>query len=348
MAADPFGGRYAGRRVLVTGHTGFLGGWTVRWLARLGAEVAGYSRGQRSGPPGPALTSFDGDVADAGRLAGVLARFAPEIVLHLAGQTIVAAACRAPAATFRGNVLGTVGVLDAALHQPSVRSVVVAGSPATAPLTDGLELSPYPASKLAAEAAVACYAHPRTQQAAGRAAPLAIAVARPGVMLGGDWAEGRLLADVARAVGRGQPVTLNAPGAVRPWQHVLDGISGMLTLADRLIGGPLPSRRYDLGCLEQGAGAAVRDVVGGFLAAYGVPDWPVRITGDGPADRLDLGYQAAAADMGWRPAWALPDALDASARWYRAAAAGPAELDTAIDDVISAYSAAACSAWAAA
>jgi len=355
MTGELFGGGYAGRRVLVTGHTGFLGTWAVRWLSALGAEVAGYSRAQRLAdtPPSARTRVFTGDVADAGRVAEALAAFQPEIVLHLAGNTVVAAGFRVPAATFRGNVDGTVAVLDAATRQESVRCVVVTGTPAVARLDDNLQLGPYAASKLAVEACVAAFAHARTQQAAGRSEPLRIGLARPGVMIGGDWAEGRLLADIVRAIRDERPVTLAAPEAVRPWQHVLEGVSGALMLAARLWSGPAPRRRYDFGCGQQATGMSVRDVVDGFLAAYGLPGWPVRINagtaaGRGADDRVELGYAAAHADLGWHPVWGLPRALRASAAWYEAADGGPGPLAAVMDDQIAAYTADASRAWAAA
>jgi CDP-glucose 4,6-dehydratase len=353
MPAEPYSGGYAGRRVLVTGHTGFLGSWVTRWLGALGAEVAGYSRGQRTAaaplntePPRTGAREFAGDIADAGCLAAAMAAFQPQIVLHLAGSTVVAAGFRDPAATFRSNVAGTAAVLDAATRLASVRCVVVTGTPAVTHLGDDLQLGPYAASKLAVEACVAAYAHDRTQQAAGRAEPLRIGLARPGVMIGGDWSEGRLLADVVRAIRDGQPVILAAPGAVRPWQHVLDGVSGALTLAARLWAGPAPRRRYDFGCGQHGAGLTVQEVVGGFISAYGVPGWPVRAAGGGADDRVELGYAAAQADLGWRPVWDLSRALTACASWYQAAPAGPGALAAAMDDQIAAYSADAARAWA--
>jgi CDP-glucose 4,6-dehydratase len=355
MSTELFGGGYAGRRVLVTGHTGFLGSWAVRWLSALGAEVAGYSRGQRTAdtPSSQRIRAFAGDVTDAGRVAEAVADFRPEIVLHLAGSTVVAAGFRAPAATFRVNVAGTSAVLDAATRQESVRCVVVTGTAAVARLDDSLQLGPYAASKLAVEACIAAFAHGRTQQAAGRVEPLRIGLARPGVMIGGDWAEGRLLADVARAIKDEQPVTLGAPEAVRPWQHVLDGLSGALTLAACLRSGPSPRRRYDFGCDQQATGMSVQDVVTGFLAAYGLPDWPVRISGGTPAsrgadDRVELGYAAADADLGWHPVWGLPRALRACAAWYQAAPGGPDSLAAVMDEQIAAYTADASRAWAAA
>jgi CDP-glucose 4,6-dehydratase len=348
VPGELYGGSYGGRRVLVTGHTGFLGTWAARWLGTLGAEVAGYSRGERTPdtPPSGSMRVFAGDIADTGAVAAAMAGFRPEIVLHLAGSTIVAAGFRDPVATFRSNVAGTVAVLDAAMRQDSVRCVVVTGTPAATHLGDDLRLGPYPASKLAVEACVAAYAHERTQQAAGRADPLRLGLARPGVMIGGDWAEGRLLADVVRAVRDEHPVVLGAPEAVRPWQHVLEGVSGALTLAARLWAGPAPRRRYDFGCGQHAAGMSVRDVVGGFLAAYGLPDWPIRTSCGGADDRVELGYAAAQADLGWRPVWNLSGALRACAGWYQAVAAGPDAVAAVMDDQVAAYAADAARAWA--
>lgn len=361
MTGELFAGGYAGRRVLVTGHTGFLGSWAVRWLSALGAEVAGYSRGQRTGDTldtsdtaSGRMRVYAGDVADAGRVAAAMAAFRPEIVLHLAGNTVVAAGFRDPAATFRGNVGGTAAVLDAATRQESVRCVVVTGTPAVSRLDDNLQLGPYAASKLAVEACVAAFAHSRTQQDAGRVSPLGIGLARPGVMIGGDWAEGRLLADVVRAIRQERPVTLAAPAAVRPWQHVLDGLGGALMLAARLCAGPAPRRRYEFGCGEHVTGMSVQDVVAGFLSAYGLPGWPVRV-GDGtgqPVNRgaddiVELGYTAARADLGWQPVWDLSRALRACAAWYQAAQARPDSLAAVMDEQIAAYTADASRVWAA-
>jgi CDP-glucose 4,6-dehydratase len=371
MSGELYTGVYAGRRVLVTGHTGFVGSWAARWLGALGAEVAGYSRGQRrqtaspnTEPPSVGMRVFAGDIADAGSVAAAMSAFRPEIVLHLAGSTVVAAGFRDPAMTFRSNVAGTVAVLDAATRQPSVRCVVVTGTPAITPLGDDLRLGPYAASKLAVEACVAAYAHDRTQQAAGRADPLRIGLARPGVMIGGDWAEGRLLADVVRSIRAGQPVILGAPQAVRPWQHVLEGVSGALSLAARLWTGPASRRRYDFGCGQRPAGMAVQDVVGEFLAAYGLPGWPVRSAaaggtsdrpgrggtsdkaGGGADDRVELGYAAAQAELGWRPVWSLSRALRECVAWYQAAPAGPDALAATMDEQIAAYAADAGHVWA--
>jgi CDP-glucose 4,6-dehydratase len=333
IRANLFDGVYAGRRVLVTGSTGFLGGWTTRWLAALGADVAGYSRGGTGGAGWP--VTYRGDIADPAAVAAAVDAFAPEIIVHLAAQATVVAGFRSPLSAFAANVVGTGAVLDAAVHQPATRAVVVIGSPAAVDVDDALELNPYPASKLATEVIVGAFAHPRTRAVSGRSEPLGLGVARPGVMLGGDWAEGRLLADVVRSVRAGEPVVLRAPGAVRPWQHVLDGVSGALLLGARLYAGDPPRRRYEFGRPDPASAEPVQAVVTRFLAALGRPDHPLRIEGQG-GDRIELGAEAAQAELGWAPVWDLDTTLTKAAQWYGAA---QAEADgPVVDRTIAAYS----------
>lgn len=317
MRPEPFRGWYAGRTVLVTGHTGFVGWWVTRFLAGLGATVVGLSRkpGHPAGSSPPGLIPVPADITDPAAVAAALATHQPEVLLHLAGQAIVGASVRDPLATFTANVTGTAVVLDAALRHPSVRSLVAVSSPAAGA---GGGSDPYTASKRAAEAVATGYTHPPTQRAAGREQPLAIGIARPGVMIGGGPGGSRLLDDVVHAVGAGRPVTLRGPASVRPWQHVLEAVSGMLTLAWLLATAPPPQFAYDFGRLSPAGCEPVAELVAAFLAAYGEPDWPVSHAGDGAGDRTELGCAAAAADLGWRPAWELSHAVAATARWYRA------------------------------
>jgi CDP-glucose 4,6-dehydratase len=337
MSTEPFAGGYTGRRVLVTGHTGAVGAWTVRWLADLGAEVTGLSRGQRNpAMPLPAgVRSVSGDATDPGLVGALLRKHGVETVLHLAGQAVVADGFAEPYRTFADNTLGTAAVLDAALREPHVRAVVVAGTPADATLTVGTPLAPYAGSKLAAEAVVAGYAHEATQRAAGRTVPLAVAVARPGVLLGGDWTPGRLLTDVVTAVRAGRPVVLRGGGSVRPWQHVLDGVSGLLTLGARLGSAPASRRRHDFGC-PAGDDRTTADVVAAFLRAYGRPSWPVEGGGSGSADRLALDCAVAHREWGWRPVWDVDRAAVAAAAWYRAID-DPDALGAATDTILAGY-----------
>jgi CDP-glucose 4,6-dehydratase len=338
MSIDLFAGGYAGRRVLVTGHTGAVGTWLTRWLAGLGADVVGLSRGRREPamPPPAGVRTVAGDVTGPDRLRRLLRDHRTELIFHLAGQAVVADGFAAPYRTFADNVLGTVAVLDAALHEARVRAVVLIGTPADGVLRADAPLAPYAGSKVAAEAAAAGYAHELTQRAAGRVAPLAVAVARPGVMLGGDWTPGRLLTDVVTAIRAGRPVTLRGGGSVRPWQHVLDGVSGILTLGARLASAPLARRRHDFGCPATDGGATTADVVAAFLRAYGSPHWPV-IAERGPgSDRLTLDCAVAGRELGWRPVWELDRTAAAAARWYLAYGR-PGALGAVADAVLGEY-----------
>lgn len=336
MSGEPFGGGYAGRRILVTGHTGFVGSWAVRWLRQLGAEVAGYSRGRSRPPvPPPELTTLAGDIQDPDRTAAVVREYAPQLVLHLAGETLVSRGFAAPAETFRNNLLGAVSVLDAALHCPTTEGVLLLGTPAAGAGPAG----PYAASKRAVEAVATGYAHARTQQPV-RDRPVQVAVIRPGVMVGGDWAADRLVPDAVRAVRAGQPVPLRQPDAVRPWQHVLDGLSGVLAAGQQILSGTLPRLYYDLGRPEPASAEPAADLVAALLAGLGVPDWPV-VAGPGGGDRLVQDCAAATEDLGWRPAWDLPALAAATGRWYQAAGADPAAVAAITDAQIEQFLAAA-------
>src|SRR4051812_24320220 len=238
---------WRGRRVLVTGHTGFKGSWLCLWLHALGAEVTGFA-----GPPPTepslfdaarvheGLTSLTGDVRDLGRLVDVLRRARPEVVVHLAAQPIVRRSHREPVETFATNVLGTVNLLEAVrTAAPDVRAVVSVtsdkcyrnvGTERGYREDDALGgRDPYSSSKACQELVSAAY---RDTYFAGATA---LATARAGnVIGGGDWAQDRLVPDLMRAALAGRPVTVRSPDSVRPWQHVLNPLSGYLRLAERL------------------------------------------------------------------------------------------------------------------
>jgi CDP-glucose 4,6-dehydratase len=336
MTSEPFGGFYSGRRVLVTGHTGFLGDWLTRWLVHMGAHVVGYSRSAR---PTAGWIAEPGDVTDAARLRAVFRRHRPDVVLHAAGQALVPAGFADPAGTMRANVLGSVNVLDAALRSGEARVVTLVGTPGAATVGPRDVADPYTASKCAAAAVAAAYAHPVTQQQAGRQAPLGVAVARPGVLLGGEWGAGRLLPTVVRAVAEQRPVVLQRPAARRPWQHVLDAASGILA-ASAHVGRQDAAMQvtYPLGRPDPGTAEPVRDVVALFLKHLGRPEWPVEVATEGAGDPVPpLDCATAGADLGWRPVWTLDDTLAAAAQWYRAAGAAPTGAPDVADQQIGNY-----------
>lgn len=235
---------YRGRRVLITGHNGFVGSWLTYVLSLAGAHVVGYSLSPVEGGIAEALDlddrclSIEGDVRDLQALEQVFRAHQPEIVFHLAAQPLVLASFEDPLGTLSTNVMGTANVLESIRRQPSVRSCVVITSDkcyATSPEAHD-ESDPfggddlYSASKGAAEIVIQAYRH----SFFGRSAQ-AVAAARAGnIVGGGDWAEHRIVPDSIRAIQAGEPVRLRHPEAVRPWQHVLDAVAGYLRLGDAL------------------------------------------------------------------------------------------------------------------
>ena len=331
---------WRGRRVFVTGHTGFKGGWLTALLHRLGAEVTGYALA-----PEPGLNLFDmarindlaarshlADIRNGAALAAALWESRPSVVLHLAAQALVGRARAEPAETFEVNVMGTARLLDAVRATPTVEAVVVVTSdkvydnaewPWAYRETDRLGgKEPYGASKAACEILLQAYRH--SYFSGDR--PVPIASARAGnVIGGGDWAADRLVPDAMRAFGDGQDLIVRNPAAVRPWQHVLEPLAGYLRLAQALTEGlDVPA---DGGFNFGPAGDDARPVaaVADALAAR----W-----GEGAAWRQDPGVQPyearllevdsarARTALGWTPRWRLDAGLDRTVDWYMAVHAG--------------------------
>ena len=238
---------WRGRSVFLTGHTGFVGGWLAFWLVRMGARVMGYSLNPPSKPcfhDGVGLAAMvrgiHGDVRDRLRLTEAIAAARPEVLLHLAAQPLVGFAFHDPYDTFTTNVLGTLNVLEASAAAASIETVVVfttdkvyaeSGPPRRFQEDDPLGgAEPYALSKASAEFAVMAYRH---SQAMREHPDRALATVRAGNIIGGgDWAADRLMPDAVRAFQAGIPLVLRKPNAVRPWQFVLDAVSGLLLLAE--------------------------------------------------------------------------------------------------------------------
>jgi len=331
---------WRGRRVFVTGHTGFVGGWLCLWLSHLGAEVHGYSL------PAPTSPSFH-DVADlpaliAGRkgdirqardlLAGVTdAR--PEIAFHLAAQPLVRLAHRNPVDTFSTNVMGTVNFLEALRHVPTLQSAVVfttdkvyrnVGWLWPYRETDALGgEEPYGASKVCAEWVTAAYR--RSYFADTDKAPAIVVMRAGNIIGGGDWALDRLVPDAIRAFAIDKPLVIRHPGAIRPWQHVLEAVRGLLVLAER------SAKERGLGDLEGwNFGPPERDSRPvGELADLMVGCWGDQANwqdgGDGSipeATTLLLASHKAAKHLGWQTHWSLQENVAATIAWYKAHLAG--------------------------
>lgn len=342
---------WAGRRVLLTGHTGFKGGWLALWLQELGAEVYGYAL---PAPVEPSLWQAArlaervpgtlADIRDAQRVAEVVAAFRPEVVLHLAAQPLVRESYRAPADTYATNVMGTVNLLDALGRSDSVRAVLVVTSDKCYENrewlwpyreSDGLGgHDPYSSSKGCVELLCASW-----RESFLRESGVALATARAGnVIGGGDWSVDRLLPDILRAWQAGQSLTLRFPQAVRPWQHVLEPLHGYLRLAQALVEqGQAVASAWNFGPDNEGL-VSVGELVQ-RLAQYwpGRAPWTVEATGQPhEAGLLALDSSQARARLGWRPLWTLQQAIERTLDWHQAWQAGE-DMQTFSRTQIAAY-----------
>jgi len=323
-----------GKRVFLTGHTGFKGSWLWLWLSELGALTRGYALAPETTPSMFVAAALErrgehllGDIRDAARLRASMREFQPQIVIHMAAQPLVRRSYREPLETFATNVQGTANLLDACRELPDLRSVVVVTTDkcyenreSLEPYREGDRLGgrdPYSASKACAEIVSAAF---RQSYFAG--SHTAIATARAGnVFGGGDYSEDRLIPDAVRAYQAGTSLTVRNPGALRPWQHVVDPLAGYLMLARALFetGEPFAAP-FNFGPLA-GQQIRVADVIEGFT----------RIWGDGarwlhePESRtvheaglLLLDSTRARTELGWQPQARLDTALCHTVAWYRA------------------------------
>lgn len=337
---QPDPGFWGGRRVLVTGHTGFKGAWLCRMLAALGAEVTGIALDPEPGPSAFAAmrvaevleADHRADIRDAAALARLLCAARPQVVLHLAAQALVGRAHRDPAGTFATNVAGTINLLQALRGLTGVAAALVVTSDKVY-RNDGLGRAfveadalggadPYSASKAAAEIAVASW------RASFAAELPPLATARAGnVIGGGDFAEARIIPDLARARMAGEVLVVRRPDATRPFQHVLDVLRGYLLFVERLAAGMAPPA---LNFGPRDGEVRVRDL----LAAWGEVAWR-RAEGSvlEEARRLALDSSLAGRALGWHPVLDTPRAIAATAAWYDAWRAGE-EMARATDEAI--------------
>ncbi|MFD1795027.1 CDP-glucose 4,6-dehydratase [Paracoccus aurantiacus] len=336
-SGDPFGGIFAGRRVLLTGHSGFKGSWLTLWLDRLGAQVRGVSLAPETDPALFDVIRVDRrcdsrfcDINDGAALWDAVADFQPELIIHMAAQAIVRDSYDMPVATFATNVTGTANVLELARHMPSVRAAVVVtsdkcyennewdwGYREADPLGGS---DPYSASKACTE--LVAQAYRRSFFSAPGTARLA-SVRAGNVIGGGDWAPHRLIPDIVRATAAGQEVEIRNPASVRPWQHVLEPLSGYLTVAARLLGddASAAAQAWNFGP-DIDATVPVGDICRIFAECWGDngPRFAFRHNPDAPheAGLLRLDSTRARLHLGWRPRLGLRDALRMTAEWYRA------------------------------
>ena len=322
---------WRGKRVFVTGHSGFKGAWLSLLLERLGAETMGYSLRPNTRPSLCELIRIHGakdhdwlDIRDSSALMDRIASFRPDIILHLAAQPLVRRSHREPLETFTTNVNGTLQVLEAARACSSAQAVVVVTTDKVYRNSeqgyafvenDALGGSdPYSASKAAAEMVVAAYRH-------SFFAPegKALAAARAGnVIGGGDWSEDRILPDAVRAWGNEGTLEVRNPEATRPWQHVLEPLCGYLCLAETIFQNPSAATDFNFGPGPEDI-ATVRDVVEIAREAFGRGEvaWGVRRDSLHEAKTLALDNSKAKEVLGVTPVWNLWTAVERTMRWYR-------------------------------
>lgn len=325
---------WQGKTVLVTGHTGFKGSWLCLWLQDMGATVIGYALQPPTQPSlfevanvAQGMVSIMGDVRDAGHLNQVFAQHQPQVVLHLAAQALVRYSYANPVETYATNVMGTVNLLEVVRNTPSVRAVV---NVTTDKCYENREWvwgyreneamggsDPYSSSKGCSELVTAAYRN----SFFGKESSAAIASARAGnVIGGGDWAQDRLVPDIMRSITEKRPVQIRSPYAIRPWQHVLEPLSGYLVLAERLYAdGKKFAEAWNFGPEENDAKTVE------WIAGKLTHDWEEGASwcvDDGlhphEAHTLRLDCSKARSLLGWRPRWKLETALQKITAWHKA------------------------------
>jgi CDP-glucose 4,6-dehydratase len=320
-----FGECYRNRRVLLTGHTGFKGSWLALWLQSLGAHVIGIALAPDPSPNhwnllNLALPSHHIDIRDAATLAGVVKEANPEIVFHLAAQSLVRRSYRTPLETWETNVMGTANLLEACRGLPNLKAVVVVTTDKCYENKESAKgyieedrlggHDPYSASKASVELVASSY-----RDAFFAKEGILIATARAGnVIGGGDWSEDRIIPDLARAQAKGQDLIVRSPDATRPWQHVLEPLAGYLQLGQKLLE---DNKKYEgpwnFGPDSSGA-LSVSDLLNRMKAKWkAVPDKTLHET-----TMLQLDSSKARIQLPWKPVWSIDQQLEMTAEWYRA------------------------------
>jgi CDP-glucose 4,6-dehydratase len=327
---------WRGRRVLVTGHTGFKGSWLALWLSQLGADVTGFSL---PAPTEPSLfeqarvadlvSHIEGDIRDREAFEAAVVAAQPEVVFHLAAQPLVRLSYEQPIETYATNVMGTAHLLEACRKVEGLRAVVCITSDKCYENrewvwpyreTDAMGgYDPYSSSKGAAELIVSAYRRSYFQSGAG------IASVRAGnVIGGGDWALDRLVPDIVRALEAGRAPVIRSPDSVRPWQHVLEALGGYLIIAERLFAGDAAvATGWNFGPGEDDT-QPVRWIVEKMLAEWGADSGWEQPGGEQPheARMLKLDCSKARLELGWRPAMTLGQTLAKVVEWHKAVGGG--------------------------
>ncbi|MBL7043927.1 MAG: CDP-glucose 4,6-dehydratase [Pirellulaceae bacterium] len=335
----PFHSSFAGRSVFLTGHTGFKGSWLAIWLQQLGAYVHGYSLAPPTQPSSFEVAEvrellaghYECDMRDIDSLAGAIDKANPEIVFHLAAQPIVRTSYETPRETIETNFMGTCNLLECVRRRAKPCVVVVVTSDKCYENREQVwgyrendamgGHDPYSASKGAVEILVASYRRSFFGPEDCGEHGVKLATARAGnVIGGGDWAKDRIVPDAARHLAEGKPVPVRCPWAVRPWQHVLEPLSGYLSLAAKMMADDDPQWCDGWNFApETGDDATVCDVVETFCRAWGQGTWEDMSDPTQPheANVLRLSIEKAIARLDWRPIWDFHETVVRTARWYR-------------------------------
>lgn len=328
---------YKNKRVLITGHTGFKGSWLALWLSQIGANIIGYSLLPQTDPNHFQLLnivdikSVTGNIRDVDKLKQIFRKHQPEIVFHLAAQAIVREGYKDPVTTFSSNVMGTVNVLEAARCVDTVRAIINVTSDKC---YENQEWSwgyreidplggydPYSASKGCCEIITGCWQNsffnPKDY---GKTHQTLLASARAGnVIGGGDWASDRLIPDIMRAIHKHEKVKIRNPHATRPWQHVLEPLSGYLLLGQKLLDGEKDfAEAWNLGPLDD-RNITVEEIVQKIKKIWPRMDYKITKTPHQlhEAGLLRLDCSKAKTKLKWKPAWTSDEAIGKTALWYK-------------------------------
>ena len=332
LVKSPF---WRGRRVLVTGHTGFKGGWLSLWLHELGAEVTGFALPPPTDPSffeqvrlGELVKHIEGDVSDLDAVEAAVTSSRPEVVFHLAAQPLVRHSYDHPIETYATNVMGTVHILDACRRAESVRAIVAVTSDKCYenrewvwPYRESDRMGghdPYSSSKGAAELVIAAYRRSFFETGAR------VASVRAGnVIGGGDWADDRLIPDIIRAMLSGDRPLIRSPNSIRPWQHVMEALNGYLLVGERLLEGRDEfASGWNFGPLEDDA-RPVGWIVERLLEMWGARGWDrAKLPQPHEATQLKLDCSKARAALGWQPRLTLEKSLKKVVEWHQGLAAG--------------------------
>ena len=327
-----FGGIYKNRRVLVTGHTGFKGSWLCKWLEILGAKVVGYALKPVANPNhfdqlGLKIDNCFNDIVEYSTIKGVFSKFQPEIVFHLAAQPLVLESYDNPLKTFNTNIMGSVNILEASRHTDSVSAIVIVTTDKVYRNNDCIYEyqendvigghDPYSSSKACAELVTESY---RKSYSKGGQGEFLIVSARAGnVIGGGDWTENRIIPDAINAAINNQKLAIRNPNSVRPWQHVLESLSGYLLLGQHLHqNNLLAADAWNFGPALD-SNLDVKSLVTLMGQEWEKISWKININPGTGYESKTLMVDSSKANslLGWKPVWDIKKTLQNTVEWYR-------------------------------